>query len=260
MHTNEKLIEKRRLTAFIDESGTILKGNVYHPDFFIIACIFTTNERMLNKVFKRERKKVLTEQQLECLTVKKEIKGSDMTEESKQQIYDALIQKCRDYIEIGIIVLDNKKTSERLRRVSSRTFDYILEKYLDEYYRHYSRFQGFQEIFLHIDERNVPTRSQDTLEEFLNTVINIDTPLCTDDIKVSYHDSRTYLMLQFADIVSNTFYRYFMRSTKESIESVEKLRPILCKNSPYFFPEKPLGFMRDPLTPNTSGSKIKLTI
>lgn len=185
MHTNEKLIEKRRLTAFIDESGTILKGNVYHPDFFIIACIFTTNERMLNKVFKRERKKVLTEQQLECLTVKKEIKGSDM---------------------------------------------------------------------------NVPTRSQDTLEEFLNTVINIDTPLCTDDIKVSYHDSRTYLMLQFADIVSNTFYRYFMRSTKESIESVEKLRPILCKNSPYFFPEKPLGFMRDPLTPNTSGSKIKLTI
>lgn len=254
------LEEKKRLVAFIDESGSISKGKIHQPDFFIIACIFTTNERQLNKVFKRERRKVLTEYQLNMLASKKEIKGSDMTEEAKKKMYTTIVQKCAHLFEIGIIVLDNQKATERLRKVSSRTFNYILEKYLNEYYRHHSHFQYFDEIFLHIDERNVSTRNRDTLEEFLNTVINIDSPLCTDDIKVSYHDSRSYLMLQFADFVSNTFYRYFMRSTEESHESVKILLPVLCKQTPYFFPEKPLGLMREPLTSLTNRHKIKITI
>ena len=40
-----------RVNVFVDESGSIIKGPLQNADFFVVALIFTDNEKFLNKVF-----------------------------------------------------------------------------------------------------------------------------------------------------------------------------------------------------------------
>lgn len=106
------------VTAFVDESGSIRKGTLRRKDFFVIALIFTDNERFLNKVFKRKRFQILNDEERETLRETKEIKGSDISEKRKEDVYSALVEKCGDNLEIGVIVLDLKCASERLKQTS----------------------------------------------------------------------------------------------------------------------------------------------
>ena len=87
------------LSAFVDESGSIIKGVLQHKDFFVIALIFTDNERFLNKVFKKKRFQILNENERKILSEAKEIKGSEISESRKRDIYEVMVEKCGENLE-----------------------------------------------------------------------------------------------------------------------------------------------------------------
>lgn len=224
------------INVFIDESGSIKKGDLNSPDFFVIGMAFTNNEKHIKKVFTKKRLKQLTESEVKELQETREIKGSRMSEVRKAPIYKALVEKCADDLEIGIIVLDLKAAEGRLKQSSSRAFNFLIARYLSKYYRIHSNFSGANCIRLFVDERNVATGAKFTLEEYLNTEYNIEDPICEENISVQYLDSKNRNLIQLADFLANTFYRAYKKSDKDARLNVELLAPLLCNGKVFFFP------------------------
>lgn len=54
-------MESNDITVFVDESGTIAKGQVEKDDFFIVTLLLVRNEDIdhVKKVFKKERLKIV---------------------------------------------------------------------------------------------------------------------------------------------------------------------------------------------------------
>ena len=54
-------MEFNDITVFVDESGTIAKGQIREDDFFVITLLFIRNEDIdhVRKVFKKERLKIV---------------------------------------------------------------------------------------------------------------------------------------------------------------------------------------------------------
>lgn len=224
------------LSAFVDESGVIKKGSLRHKDFFVIAMIFTDNERFLNKVFKRKRLQALNEKERKILNETKEIKGSDISENRKTGIYSALVEKCSDNLEIGCIVLDLQRADDKLKQISSRAFNFLIARYLSKSYRSHSKFSTAHDIALFVDERNVATGAKFTLEEYLNTEYNIEDPICDGDISVHYLDSKNRYLIQLADFIANTFYRAYKNKNPDAWENVNLLKDVLCNGKVFYFP------------------------
>lgn len=224
------------LTAFVDESGVIRKGHLENEDFFVIALIFTDNERFLNKVFKKKRFQILSEKERKILSETKEIKGSDISESRKKQIYSALLEKCGDNLEVGVILLDLKRAEDRLKQNSSRAFNFLIARYLSKSYKAHSRFNGANDISFFVDERNVATGAKFTLEEYLNTEYNIEDPICEGNISVHYLDSKNRYLIQLADFVANTFYRAYKKNDPDAKSNIELLGSALCNGKVFYFP------------------------
>lgn len=224
------------LTAFVDESGSIKKGALRQKDFFVIAMIFTDNERFLNKVFKRKRLQILDEEERKILSETKEIKGSDISESRKNKIYSALVEKCGENLEVGVIVLDLKCADDRLKQVSSRAFNFLIARYLSKWYSPHSKFNAAHDISFFVDERNVATGAKYTLEEYLNTEYNIEDPICEGNISVHYLDSKNRYLIQLADFIANTYYRAYKKNDPDARTNLELLKDVLCNRKVFYFP------------------------
>ncbi len=224
------------LMAFVDESGIIRKGTLDCEDFFVIAMIFTDNERFLNKVFKKTRLQILSEEERKQLSKTKETKGSDISESRKKEIYSTLVEKCGENLEIGVIVLDLKSADERLKQISSRAFNFLIARYLSKSYRAHSKFNAAHDISFFVDERNVATGAKFTLEEYLNTEYNIEDPICEGSISVHYLDSKNRYLIQLADFVANTFYRAYKKNNPDAKANMELLKDVLCNGKVFYFP------------------------
>lgn len=224
------------LCVFVDESGSIKKGQLLHPDFFVVALIFTNNEKHLNKVFKKKRLQTLTDSEREVLRVTKEIKGSAISEKRKRDIYSALLDKCSEHMELGIIVLDLERADSKLRQVSSRAFNFLIARYLSKSYAAHSKLKGASNISLYVDERNVATGAKFTLEEYLNTEYNIENPICKGEITVHYLDSKNRYLIQLADFVANTAYRLYKKNDPDAKANMELLSSVLCNKKVFYFP------------------------
>lgn len=224
------------VSVFIDESGIVRKGTLQSPDYFVIGMAFTNNEKHVKKIFTRKRLKQLTEEEINTLKNSKEIKGSSMSEIRKAPIYEALVEKCKDDLELGIIILDLKGASDRLKQTSSRAFNFLIARYLSKYYTIHSKFCNANQISLFVDERNVATGAKFTLEEYLNTEYNIEDPICSGEISVQYLDSKNRNLIQFADFLANTFYRAYKQNSSDAKDNIELLKPLLCNHNVFYFP------------------------
>lgn len=201
------------VTVFVDESGNIAKNKEEKSDYFIIAMLFVKDEDLefVHKLFKKYRLQAVKKKSwlMEELRKNGEIKGSALTEAEKRHIYRKLFGKCRDKCELGIIVMDNKKATEKFRSNSSRAFNYLLKLYLQEAFPK-SRFAGrLDNLKFVVDERNVAKASRVTLQEYLNTELNLTSDFCKGEIVVHYYDSRRFLFVQMADLIANTFFRKY---------------------------------------------------
>lgn len=201
------------VTVFVDESGNIAKNREEKSDYFVIALLFVRDEDLefVHKLFKKYRLQAVKRKSwlLEELRRNGEIKGASLTEAEKRHIYRKLFGKCRDKCELGIIVLDNKKATEKFRANTSRAFNYLMKLYLQEAFPKSSLAENLNNLKFVVDERNVAKASRVTLQEYLNTELNLTADFCSGDIVVHYYDSRRYLFVQMADLIANTFYRKY---------------------------------------------------
>lgn len=222
-------IEKLDINAYIDESGSITKKDISHHKYFIIAVLFTRDSQRIRRYFKKGIASLIQDKAYEnILKLRGEIKGSDLTETKKYDIYDRIIRNCKDEFEIGIIVLDNNYTTDTFIKNHARTFNYILQVYFDSLFRFSSKYANtINDMHMVIDEQNIATDADYTLEGYLNQQLNVINPIC-NHFDVKYVDSKFHPLIQFIDFVSNSFYRNLEKHDRTSIQNIKMLKECLC--------------------------------
>ena len=217
------------LSMFIDESGSITKTNMSFNRYFVIAIFFTRKYSRIKRYFEKGIASLIQDERYkEMLKNNGEIKGSKLSETKKKPIYDRIIRNCLDDFELGIIVLDNTYTTDAFIKNHARTFNYILQLYLDNMFRHCSKYsKNTRDIRILIDEQNISTDAKYTLDEYLEQHFTVMNPLCRS-VDVKYTDSKNHSMIQLIDFISNTFYRNLEKHDKTSIETVKMLLPFVC--------------------------------
>lgn len=235
----EDIKDLRDITVFIDESGSIPSKPNRTNKYFIITLLFVENKNIshVQKVFKRSRMKSIRNKDklLKILKENKEIKGSEVNEKIKKIIYKDILNKCGEKFELGIIVLDCEKCKGSFRTVTSRTFNYLIKIYLQNEFKINSKYRNLNSMDFIIDERNIATESKNTLQEYLNTELNLNDILSKKEIKIKYLDSKNHLLLQMADFISNTFYRKIQKRIDVSENDIDLLKKT-CKNRIFEFP------------------------
>ena len=222
-------MEKIDINVYIDESGSITKKDIEHHKYFVIAILFTRNSQRVKRYFKKGIASLTQNAKYrEYLKSKGEIKGSEVTETKKLEIYDRIIRNCKDDFEIGIIVLDNNYTTDTFIKNHARTFNYILQVFFDVLFRNSSKYANtILNMHMVIDEQNIATDADYTLDGYLNQQLNIVNPIC-NHFDVTYVDSKYHPLIQLIDFVSNTFYRNLEKHDKTSIQNVKLLQDCLC--------------------------------
>lgn len=232
--------EKSRLNVYIDESGSITKTKVSQNQYFVIAILFTRNPQKIKRQFRKGISALIKKnpKYKKILEEKGEIKGSEVSEHRKKEIYRRIIRNCADEFELGIIVLDNRYTLDSFIQNHARTFNYILQLYFENVYRKQSRYAGGTDVMsIVIDEQNIATDTRYTLNEYLEQHFTVYRPLC-DHFDVRYVDSKNHLLIQLIDFVANTFYRNLEKHDEISVQTVNMLREHVCGKDIFVFPNK----------------------
>jgi hypothetical protein len=215
------------INYYIDESGSICNDTLGESNrWFTIAVIRPLNIEKLQRVFKRYISSRL-ERLKACPHSDRifngddfhEIKGSALTPELKRDFMDFF---CKNSLfEVYFIRIDNTKTQPSFCNNKARSFNYDIKLTLISLL--HRNIIPEEDIYLHIDERNVRTETKATLEEYLNTELQLNEgfPMTTT---VEYHESSSCRFVQIADVFSNIF---FSSSVSESYQT--EIRN-LCKN------------------------------
>ena len=150
-------------------------------------------------------------------------------------MYKHILENGSEKLELGLIVLDNEYTTDRFIENHARTFNYLIQTYLDSCFRNHSKFmKGHGKIQLIIDEQNIATGADYELCGYLNQQLTLKNPIC-DLFDVSYMDSKNEKLVQLADFVANTFYRNIEKKNQESKETVRMWMHTLCNGDVFDF-------------------------
>lgn len=233
------------LYIYVDESGIIPKPQTQLPDndIFIMSLIITTEHDKLKRHFRAGIKKLIKSNQkyAQEIQTNSEIKGSHLKESKKVCIFEKVFNNCRDYTEIGIIQLYNSIADDKFKLVPARSFNYLLWKFLIKYYFKHKRIvnESIERVYLYIDERNVAQKAKYDLKNYLE-MKNFELPKpLFKDIYVEYVDSSTNSLVQFADMVANSYYRWlkFDKSGTEP-KTISMIKPFLVNGTVFEYPIK----------------------
>ena len=209
---------------YIDESGTMTTGeHVESFPYFVICILKVTNRDKLKKVIKRFISSHMTE--LKALNDGKmfiddkfiELKGASLTRDLKMEFANYLCKS--DLFEIYYIVVDNKRINPKTYNNKARAFNFLIDRCLTFLLNHHDL--PYDDYNIQIDERNVKTNAQKTLEDYLATELGLHHELI-NDVKVSYCDSCNNSFIQLSDFFANLYYSYLRRKKqyKELIEDM----------------------------------------
>ncbi|MDE5716592.1 MAG: DUF3800 domain-containing protein, partial [Lachnospiraceae bacterium] len=127
------------------------------------------------------------------------------------------------------IVLENNYTTDTFIKNHARTFNYILQVFFDVLFRNSSKYANtILNMHMVIDEQNIATDADYTLDGYLNQQLNVLNPIC-NHFDVTYVDSKYHPLIQLIDFVSNTFYRNLEKHDKTSIQNIKLLQNCLCE-------------------------------
>lgn len=229
--------QEKTLYVYVDESGSITKTNISNNRYFVIAMVFTDDPVKIRRLFKKKISQMMkkNEKYKDMIYSKKEIKGSDISETTKRNVYKHILENGSEKLELGLIVLDNEYTTDRFIENHARTFNYLIQTYLDSCFRNHSKFmKGHGKIQLIIDEQNIATGADYELCGYLNQQLTLKNPIC-DLFDVAYMDSKNEKLVQLADFVANTFYRNIEKNNQESKETVGMWIHTLCNGDVFDF-------------------------
>lgn len=221
------------MNLYIDESGTITKCNPYNNKFFVITILIPKDKEKLKRVYKRFISKHFNELK-ECDKENKmfsretgkfnEIKGYCLNDKLK---LDFLNFFCKNNLfNVRYIILDNKSTLNKFIENKARTFNYLLKLFIINSIK--NNFITDKILNFHIDERNIKTDAKFSLEDYLNTELNLEEDLHLE-ITTEYYDSCDNKLIQIADVFSNIMYTRL--NTKKFDKELKEL-----KNKGYILP------------------------
>lgn len=231
--------QEKTLYVYVDESGSITKTNISNNRYFVIAMVYTDDPIAIRRLFKKKISQLMkkNDKYRDMIQLKKEIKGSDISETIKKEVYKHILEYGSEKIELGLIVLDNEYTTDKFIENHARSFNYMIQTYLDSCFRKHSKFMnGFGKIEFIIDEQNIATGAEYELCGYLNQQLTLKNPIC-DLFNVSYMDSKNEKLVQLADFVANTFYRNIEKKNQESRETVGMWMHTLCNEDIFDFSE-----------------------
>ena len=201
------------MNVYMDESGSVHPVAVNLNRFFIISIIIPKNNQQLKKVCKLFVRKNF--QKLKNLDSKNkmfnkkgkflEFKGACFDRKMKNDFMDFFCQK--NLFRVGYIILDNNRLQQKFISNKARTFNYLLKLFFANAVQR--KYIEDEEIFLHIDERNVRTGSRFSLEDYLNQELILNLGLIKN-VKTKYYDSSQNQLIQVADVFSNIMYSNLM--------------------------------------------------
>lgn len=236
-------MKKMNLYIYIDESGIIPKPEtkVSDNDNFIMAAVITTEQHKLKRHFRKGIKNLINgnDKYAKELNENSEIKGSHIPENKKTIVFEKIFNNCADYTEIGIIQLHNKYADDKFKLVPARSFNYLLWKFLIRYYSKYRKKvdEPIENIYLYIDERNVAQKAKYDLKNYLE-MKNFELPKpLFNNIYIEYVDSSTNSLVQFADMVANSYYRWLKFGEKGTIpKTIEMINTLLVNGKIFEYP------------------------
>lgn len=224
------------ISTYIDESGSIPKELDIRHRYFVIALVHVKNQTRATRIFKRSRLKAIKsdEKLFEQLKIEKEIKGSQLTEIQKCKIYEDLTRLCED-LEIGIVIMDTTKVESKFRLNKARCFNYLLSRYFITFSKKSKLYCRDNKCNLLIDEQNVATKSTHVLRGYINTELVMSASKYENDFSVEYYDSKNCMLIQLADFIANTTFRY-LAGDSNAKKNMDILMPKVLGNDFFKFP------------------------
>ena len=197
---------------YIDESGTMTNNkNTNSFPFFVISIVNVFDKEKLKRVVKRFISKNINE--LKTIDDGKmfkdnkflELKGSTLTRDLKIQFASYLCKS--NLFEIYYIIIDNKLINEKTYENKARAFNYFIDLCLT-YQLHHNNLPK-DDYCIQIDERNIKTNAQKTLEDYLAIELGLKQELI-NKVSVKYCDSCNNLLIQLSDFFANLCYSHIM--------------------------------------------------
>lgn len=203
-------------TFYIDESGSMTKKGLKYlcNQYFVICVVHVKQKKMLKRAYKRFissninlLKRDDKNQNMFYKNGKfKELKGSFMSTELKRKFAKYF---CRyNYLEIYYICCSNQMANNDFYSNKSRAFNYLIRLCLEHNTLNNNIKKDYN--FLHIDERNVSTRTVATLEEYLCIEL-VTAKKIQLGFNVVYYQSEVKELIQIADVFSNLYYSYIVK-------------------------------------------------
>ena len=224
---------------FIDESGTMsIREHVKKFPFFVISILNVKDREKLKRVIKRfisKKYSILKEiDDGKMFNNDKfvELKGSSLPRNLKIEFAEYVSKY--DLFDVYYIFVDNKLVNEKTYDNKARAFNYFIDLFLT-YELHHNNLPK-DSYYIQIDERNVKTNAQKTLEDYLATELSLKQELI-DDVLVSYCDSSNNLLIQLSDFFANLFFSHKI-TNNSYIELFEKLEKQKTIKHVFYFPNR----------------------
>ena len=224
---------------YVDESGSMTKRGLKYlcNQYFVICVIHVKEQKSLKRAYKR-----FVSSNLELLrkddkshnmfykTGKfKELKGAFMSNELKKKFAEFF---CRyNYLEIYYICCSNQMADRYFYSNKARAFNYLIRLCIEYNSINNNLKKDFN--YLHIDERNVSTKTIATLAEYLNIEL-VTAKHIQNGFIVEYHHSETKELIQIADVFSNLYYSYIVKGRLFDKEINYMINNNYIKNEFYF--------------------------
>ena len=224
---------------YIDESGSMTSEHSDGFPYFVI-CVLRVN----NKEDLKRKIKIFVSKNLESLKAIdnsdkmfndgkfKELKGTALSFTMKIKLANYLIKYCSDYFEVNIIRINNKHVNPQTYCNTARAFNYFIDLFMINKL-HKDDFP-FDDYCIQIDERNIKTNAQKTLEDYLAIDLSLKNQLISS-VSVKYQDSCNNSLIQISDFFSNLYYSYLMHKN-EYEELISNMRKSKMLNDDFVFP------------------------
>jgi hypothetical protein len=175
----------------VDESGNLGTSETY----FVLAMFNTTQRQKMKRILKKFQNKY---------TDNKEIKGSMLGFQEKQTLINSM--KDIDY-RIHYIVTNKTKTKLFQNNVDKNIiYNYLLTLIVVKVIK---ENMSQDKLVFHLDNHTIKVKSLNSFAEHIKLkAIEND---YFGQIEVNYYDSQKHILIQYADIISNTVWNKFER-------------------------------------------------
>jgi hypothetical protein len=183
--------EKTFLYVFVDESGDLGK---HGSNFFVIACLSTTNVKPLGRIIKKIRQRRLKKKLREL----PEIKANSSTPKIRKEILRKVAAcDCK----IDIIVIDKKQIKEYLYEAKSKLYNYLFGLLIEDMDLQKSHLE------IIIDKKDSNYLIREDLNQYIYKKIAYNHSC--NHINIKHEASHNNQALQIVDFIAWAVYRKF---------------------------------------------------